>query len=75
MPILADYFMSVTVPPTGIKDRNMRLCVEENIELSNPPIEIVDRYPVEDRKKHRFPENSQYVDYWNCVLPLVLYPW
>lgn len=43
----------------------MFLIVEENIGLSNPPIEIVDRYPIEDHKKHRFPENSQYV--LNCV--------
>lgn len=31
-------------------------------------MEIVDRYPIEDRKKHRFPENSQYVS--NCVFVL-----
>ena len=48
--------------------------VEENIGLKNPPSEVVDRYPVEDHKKPRFPENSQYVGYqtlvqWWCCIP------
>lgn len=62
MPILADYFMSVTVPPTG-RERLLRITIRRehrSIESS-----CCDCGSIPDggtTKKHRFPENSQYVD-------------
>lgn len=49
MPILADYFIVVSIPPE-----------EKNIGVDGVEPVVVCRYPPEDHKKHRFPENAPF---------------
>ena len=60
MPILADYFIVVSVNKRSVAV-GFHDGLEESIEKDGVEPSILFRYPEKDHKKHRFPENAPFV--------------
>lgn len=60
MPILADYFIVVSVPTDRVFSVFFWFA-ESSIEAEDVQPTVLYRYPEQDHKKHRFPENAPFV--------------